>query len=275
MAGPGVSLGRGLSEGPSHTPTAPSITALCVVDPRGLPQPAVRAEVGYPVYLVGLPLHCPAADRARLPCPAGPRERHGPSTPGGQLPGARRGPGPRRPAPLPARGSQQNQQLGARLGSLPHPALGSPASQRSRTGRCLAHRGWGQGVRNPVLGLVLPFPSGPCGTSLGRTGSLHRDGIGRSLWKNKSKVIWAEKRLMKLTRQGRCFQEYFSSEVTVSLKAGGEWGERAEGSEGSRGKEPQKSRGRRGRRGVEGQRALLCWDGCCSGQDVPPLRQQN
>lgn len=26
---------------------------------------------------------------------------------------------------------------------------------------------------------------------------------------------------MKLTRQGRCFQEYFSSEVTVSLKAGG------------------------------------------------------
>uniref|UniRef100_A0A671F9C6 BCL2 binding component 3 n=1 Tax=Rhinolophus ferrumequinum TaxID=59479 RepID=A0A671F9C6_RHIFE len=31
----------------------------------------------------------------------GPRERHGPSTPGGQLPGARRGPGPRRPAPLP------------------------------------------------------------------------------------------------------------------------------------------------------------------------------
>lgn len=102
MAGPGVSLGRGLSEGPSHTPTAPSITALCVVDPRGLPQPAVRAEVGYPVYLVGLPLHCPAADRARLPCPAGPRERHGPSTPGGQLPGARRGPGPRRPAPLPA-----------------------------------------------------------------------------------------------------------------------------------------------------------------------------
>lgn len=45
--------------------------------------------------------------------------------------------------------------------------------------------------------------------------------MGRSLWKNKSEVIWAEKRLMKLTRQGRCFQEYFSSEVTVSLKAGG------------------------------------------------------
>ncbi|KAL4667515.1 hypothetical protein H8959_006204 [Pygathrix nigripes] len=36
-------------------------------------------------------------------CPRGPRERHGPRTPGGQLPGARRGPGPRRPAPLPAR----------------------------------------------------------------------------------------------------------------------------------------------------------------------------
>lgn len=37
------------------------------------------------------------------PCPAGSRERHGPRTPGGQLSGARRGPSPRQPAPLPAR----------------------------------------------------------------------------------------------------------------------------------------------------------------------------
>lgn len=104
LAGPGVSQGRGCVRGHQAPPSQ-----LCVMDPRGLPQPAVRAEVGYPVYpawggyLVGLPLHCPAAERAHLPCPAGPRERHGPSTPGGQLPGARRGPGPRRPAPLPAR----------------------------------------------------------------------------------------------------------------------------------------------------------------------------
>uniref|UniRef100_A0A2K5F6Y6 Uncharacterized protein n=1 Tax=Aotus nancymaae TaxID=37293 RepID=A0A2K5F6Y6_AOTNA len=44
-----------------------------------------------------------ASSSTWVPCQmCGPRERHGPRTPGGQLPGARRGPGPRRPAPLPA-----------------------------------------------------------------------------------------------------------------------------------------------------------------------------
>ena len=156
MAGPGVSLGRGLSEGPSHTPTAPSITALCVVDPRGLPQPAVRAEVGYPVYLVGLPLHCPAADRARLPCPAGPRERHGPSTPGGQLPGARRGPGPRRPAPLPA---QPPGALGGGLRPLlPAAYLCAPTAPPAVTAALGAPR-WPGGPRSRPRG---PRPDGEC-----------------------------------------------------------------------------------------------------------------
>uniref|UniRef100_A0A2R8M4D2 BCL2 binding component 3 n=1 Tax=Callithrix jacchus TaxID=9483 RepID=A0A2R8M4D2_CALJA len=57
---------------------------------------------------VGSAWACPcqvprASSSVWVPCQmCGPRERHGPRTPGGQLPGARRGLGPRRPAPLPA-----------------------------------------------------------------------------------------------------------------------------------------------------------------------------
>lgn len=37
-----------------------------------------------------------------------------------------------------------------------------------------------------LLACFSPSPSGPCGRSLGRTGSLHRDSRGRNLWINKS-----------------------------------------------------------------------------------------
>uniref|UniRef100_A0A9L0JWD8 BCL2 binding component 3 n=1 Tax=Equus asinus TaxID=9793 RepID=A0A9L0JWD8_EQUAS len=66
----------------------------------------------------------------------GPRERHGPSTPGGQLPGAGRGPGPRRPAPLPA------QPPGA-LGRVLRPLRARPARRARRprpAARCLPLR---------------------------------------------------------------------------------------------------------------------------------------
>lgn len=68
---------------------------------------------------------------------------------------------------------------------------------------------------------------------------------------------------MKLTRRGRCFQEYFSSEVTVSLKPGG--GGRAEGSVGSTRGENQKEgrrlrnpEGKEARRGARGQGSTRC-----------------
>uniref|UniRef100_A0A2I3HC16 BCL2 binding component 3 n=1 Tax=Nomascus leucogenys TaxID=61853 RepID=A0A2I3HC16_NOMLE len=72
-----------------------------------------------------------------VPCQiCGPRERHGPRTPGGQLPGARRGPGPRRPAPLPARPP------GA-LGSVLRPLRARPSCRPRRprpAARCLPLR---------------------------------------------------------------------------------------------------------------------------------------
>ncbi|KAI2591947.1 BCL2 binding component 3 [Homo sapiens] len=78
-----------------------------------------------------------AASTTWVPCQiCGPRERHGPRTPGGQLPGARRGPGPRRPAPLPARPP------GA-LGSVLRPLRARPGCRPRRphpAARCLPLR---------------------------------------------------------------------------------------------------------------------------------------
>uniref|UniRef100_A0A2I3SGD3 BCL2 binding component 3 n=1 Tax=Pan troglodytes TaxID=9598 RepID=A0A2I3SGD3_PANTR len=78
-----------------------------------------------------------AASATWVPCQiCGPRERHGPRTPGGQLPGARRGPGPRRPAPLPARPP------GA-LGSVLRPLRARPGCRPRRphpAARCLPLR---------------------------------------------------------------------------------------------------------------------------------------
>lgn len=80
---------------------------------------------------------------------------------------------------------------------------------------------------------------------------------------------------MKLTRRGRCFQEYFSSEVTVSLQAGG-WGtwESRRSLLTSPG-EKQKEAGVTGIRveaEAEGQvkyLTLLSYDSFDLGQDVP------
>lgn len=79
---------------------------------------------------------CTCCLTAPLFCSADPRERHGPSTTGGQLPGARRGPGPRRPAPLPA------QPPGA-LGCVLRPLRVRPACRPRRpctAARCLPLR---------------------------------------------------------------------------------------------------------------------------------------
>lgn len=88
------------------------------------------------VYCGALVHPCTCWLTAPLSCPADPRERHGPSTPGGQLPGARRGPGPRRPAPLPA------QPPGA-LGCVLRPLRAGPACRPRRpctAARCLPLR---------------------------------------------------------------------------------------------------------------------------------------